>query len=156
MYLFTENECNVSEFFNVIYPSTIKTRCTDNFNLTKVFDTLEWYSKTTRNVNGDTYSIFDDTFSRIRVTDDYQNTDWQPLNYRRSERTFRSDIPRDIVNQAETVDKDIFNSANLDATQLFKRRILDRYINIELEYDNDHSYSFTVPYINVNYRVSNR
>ena len=156
MYLFTENEGDKAEFFNVVYPSYIKTRCVDNFNMTKVFDTLEWYSKTTRNVNGDTYSIFDDTFSRIRVTDDYQNTDWQPLNYRRSERTFRSDIPRDIVNQAETTDKDIFNSANLDATQLFKRRILDRYINIELEYDNDHSYSFTVPYINVNYRVSNR
>ena len=156
MYLYTENEGNISEFFNVIYPSYIKTRCTDNFNITKVFDTLEWYSKTTRDINGDTLGIFDDTFSRIRVTNDYQNTDWQPLSYRRSERTFRVDIPRDIVNQAETVDKDIYNSANLDATQLFKRRILDRYINIELEYDNDHSYSFTVPYINVNYRVSNR
>jgi hypothetical protein len=156
MGMYTSNEGNKGEFYDTVYPSYIKTVCTDNFSITKVFDTLEWYSKTIRNYLGAKLNIFDDTFSTIRVTNDTQNTGIQPLNYRRSERTFRAEIPRDIVNHDEATDGDIFNNANLDATQLFKRRILDRYANIELEYNNDHDYSFTVPYINVNYRVSNR
>lgn len=101
-------------------------------------------------------NVYDDTFDSYRITNDYQNTDWQTISWRRKERNFNTVVPRDRVTAGEKDGVDIFDVANLDSDQLYKRRIVDRYINIELVKDNTKGYVFSFPYINVNYRKSYR
>ena len=69
----------------------------------KVFDNIKFDSQS-RVFNPATNSYInfnDDTWSSIRITNDYQNTDTQTLivndNIKREERTWQLDVPRNRV-----------------------------------------------------------
>jgi hypothetical protein len=154
-------------FYDILYPSKIKLLVNDNYNETKVFDRLQYESSSKELING-TYHVdhIYDTFSTIRCYDDYQNSDFQTIyttgsnqNVTRHEREFNLNIPRNIVNISSLSNPDILNISNLDATRLFKERMRDKYLTIDLTYNNVNStfnYIFNVPYITTNYRISKR
>jgi hypothetical protein len=149
-------------FYGTIYDSLVKHVCNaGDFNITKVFDIINWHSTSkTAGINN-----YGDTFSELRVYNDYQNTQnndgsWKtlsiPTTVKRKERSFTTTIPRDNVNAPQSSNVDIFDTINLDETQAFKRRIRDKYIIIDMKYENKADTSFSVPYINVGYRKSIR
>ena len=151
-------------FYGTTYDSTLNTHCNENYPFTKVFDTLRWdsTSKDSSDINQ-----YEDTFYTFRVTTDYQNTDWTPISIgadtlKRKERSFTTTIPRDKVNDTQDANINIFNAANLypnlgpSGTSDFKRRIRDKYMNLELKYDNTSNNKFSIPYILINYRNSTR
>lgn len=113
------------------------------------------YGDTEESISG-YINIYDDTFSRYRFYNDYQNTDWQDINWKRKERSFTSTVPRDRVNAPQINNVDIFDSSNLDSTQTYKRRMRDKYVILDMEYDNTSGNKFSVPYIIINYRQSTR
>ena len=106
-----------------------------------------------------------DTFSEIRVYDDYQNTDWKIIytdpdsstyNVARRERSFFMQMPRDKVNKPQKDNVYIFDSAEWDQGVKYKQRMRDKFIHIEMKYDNSQGNKFFFPYVNVNYRQSIR
>lgn len=144
---------NRGNYYGTDYESTIKHICSDAYDITKVFDNLCW---TSTSIDSDSINQFDDTFSTLRIYNDYQNTDTQTINYVRKERKFATYVPRDIVNATQSSNVNIFDVSNLDATQTFKRRIRDKYIILDLVYDNSNGFVFNVPYIDIYYRKSAR
>lgn len=160
---------NRGSFFNVIYPSTIKLLVNDKYNETKVFDGIHFESSSKALLNG-TYHIDQiyTTFDTIRCYNDYQNSGFQTIytsgvnqNITRQEREFKLNIPRNIVNTSSLSNPDILNNSNLDATRLFKERMRDKYLIIDLSYNNHNmtnnvNYIFNIPYITTNYRISKR
>jgi len=151
LYEMPQQNAEKGSFFGTVYPSTIKLLCNGNkYPVTKVFDLLSWESQS-KDSNGIVY--YDDTFNNIRVYNSYQNTDWQPIEFKRKERTFKSKIPRDKVIISEIFSGDIFDAGNFGTP---KRRMRDKYIILDLEYDNASNNTFSFPYININYRNSIR
>ena len=55
-------------------------------------------------------------------------------------------VPRNAVNTA-AVDIDIFDPANIDQTQLFKPRMSDNHLVVDLEYDNTNNYKLVCPFV---------
>jgi hypothetical protein len=139
-------------YYGVANDSTIKHICNKDFDITKVFDVMNWHS-TSLNSGVNQYG---DTFSTYRIYNDYQNTDWQTVDWKRKERSFTTIIPRDRVNAPQSDNVDIFDDSNIDSTQTYKRRIRDKYIIIDLEYVNLEDTKFSVPYLNIGYRASIR
>ena len=96
-----------------------------------------------------------DTWSRIRVYNNHQNSDWIDLvpkpipgfNVARNrKREWTMHVPRNAVNTA-AVDIDIFDPANIDQTQLFKPRMSDNHLVVDLEYDNTNNYKLVCPFV---------
>jgi len=153
--IYRHNSDNVrrGQFYGVDNNSSIKHIFVKDFSSTKVFDVLNWHSTSLL----DGVNQYEDTFSNYRIYNDYQNTDWQPISWKRKERTFNTVIPKDRVNTSELVSNvDIFDNDNLQPGQSFARRIRDKYIILDLEYENKDNITFSVPYINVGYRSSIR
>jgi hypothetical protein len=150
-------EVNRANYYDQDNVSYVKVLDNKYFNEIKVYDTLSWHS-TAKDANNVLQN--DVTFTNLRVTNDYQNTDWQPLvfntNVKRKEREFTTFVPRDRVSVYEMNNPDTYDTDNIDSTQLYKRRIRDRYMYVELEKDNSDGTFFTVPYIITNYRKSAR
>jgi hypothetical protein len=65
-------------------------------------------------------------------------------------------VPRNVVDTDVDLNPDIFAAANLDDSQLFKERMRDNYMIVDLEFDNANQSKFNVAMINVNYRSSIR
>lgn len=152
VYLHNSDAVNKGNFYGTDNDSTIKHIFVGDYYSTKVFDTLNWHSTSTNSgVNQ-----YDDTFDEYRIYNDYQNTDWQNISWKRRERSFSTIVPRDVVNQLQSANKDIFNAVNLDETQLFKRRIRDKYMILDLKYDNTNGNTFSVPSMQIGYRSSIR
>jgi hypothetical protein len=152
-YIHNSDSVNRGSFYGVTYNSTLKHICSDNYNYTKVFDNLEWHSTS---LDSSGINRFVNTFDNYRIYNDYQNTDWQNITFERDERSFKTIIPRDVVSQNESANADIFSPANLDGTQKFKRRIRDKYIILDFSYNNNNGYIFSIPFVNVLYRISAR
>jgi hypothetical protein len=160
---------NRGSFFGVVNPSKIKLLINDAYNETKVFDGIHYESTSKALLNG-TYHVDQiyDTFNTIRCYDDYQNSGIQTIytsgptqNITRHEREFKLNLPRNIVKISSLSNPDILNNTNLDATRLFKERMRDKYLIIDLCYNNTvplstFNYVFNVPYIITNYRISKR
>jgi hypothetical protein len=160
---------NRGSFFGTISPSKIKLLINDLYNETKVFDGLH-YESTSKALLSGTYHINQiyDTFNSIRCYNDYQNSDFQTIsnpsdyqNITRPEREFKLNIPRNIVKISSLSNPDILDISNLDVTRLFKERMRDKYLIIDLVYNNTvqsdtFNYIFNVPYITTNYRISKR
>ena len=56
-------------------------------------------------------------------------------NIRKKEREWQMQIPRNIMNE-NLVNADIFNAFNYNPNRLFKDRMRDKYLFIDLVYDN--------------------
>lgn len=154
-YPYLHNSGNKSTFYGNTFSSIIKFAVNDNYSETKVFDTIEYKSRS----YNDTVNIFSDTFNGLKVYTEKQytgNIGLDSTNTTKREGGFSTIIPRNIVNSNITNNLDIFNSSNHDYFRKFKERIRDNYCIIELRYSNSNNYRFNIPYVITNYRVSSR
>lgn len=111
----------------LIYPKDVKEFVTDNIE----FDTE------VTNLTG--INIFNETWTQIRVYNDYQNSDFQTLipgsTIKRKKKTWNLNCPRNrVINNP--INLDIFLAANLNNNQLFKTRIRGKFILINLKFPN--------------------
>ena len=124
-------------YYNNLYKSYIKFIVNENPIITKTFDNLELSTQSFNLNTGIDQNR--DTWNRIRITNDYQNTDWETLiynsNIKRIERTWKLAIPRNKVIYTNSDSPNIYNDISSSAKE-FGERIRDKYIQIELEYDN--------------------
>ena len=139
--IYIHDEGNYGEFYNFTYPSLLSFPINKFPTETKVFDNLRWDSQAS--INGVNQYI--NTWNKLRCYDDYQNTDYQDLivsglstNLKRKERSWKTFIPRNRVLNNSSQSPDIFDPANLSSpnNKPFGDRIRDKYMIIDLEYDN--------------------
>jgi hypothetical protein len=136
---------------------------TEGYPRIKVYDNIE-YSSTSKDVNGT--NIFEDTFVKLEVYNDYQNTGnydihkypatGNQIELQRRERKWTLNIPRNSVNKDVSDNENIMDLSNLDYTQTYKDRIRDSYSIFKFTYDTYLNRSFSVPYIIIKYRISPR
>lgn len=174
--LFMSNIGNYGSFYNIVYPSTIKANINPNPIYTKIFDNLSWISDSIRDNteyidedldtlgNPDSVSYLNDTFTRIRLYNEFQNTDWVTLdqtpitgNLRKSEQGYNIQLPRNKVNfDTNPINtKSIFDPSILTKTT-FGDRLRDKYMIADLEYNNIENNRFIVHNLKTNYRISDR
>lgn len=138
------------------YPSTIKLMYNEGYPATKVFDNIQYvsnaYNETT---DVEQYNI---TFDKIRCYNDYQNTDWFTLTYdstvTRKERGWSLAVPRNLVNVGYASSPDIFSA--LATTKDWGERIRDKYMILDLYFNNISKTRFVVPFMGTRYRISYR
>lgn len=139
--LYIHDVGNYGEFYGLKYPSYLKFIVNKNPQITKVFDNFRYDSQArVYNPTTDSYVNFnDDTWTSIRVTNDYQNTDTQTLivesNIKRRERTWQLAVPRNRVLYSTTNSPNIYTDLSV-GNKPFGERIRDKYIQVELTYDN--------------------
>jgi hypothetical protein len=172
--LYIHNKGNYGEFYDEVYPSSLKLVAAPNPIQTKVFDNISWSSESTRLVDsyrddvndylGDSEAIpqLDDTISNVRVYTEYQNSDWvfvsrNSSNLRRVEQEWNIQVPRNKVNY----DVNAINTLSIfDPTILtkttYKDRMRDKYLVVDLRYDNSNNNKFTLHNLSTLFRVSDR
>lgn len=162
--IYIHDEGDYCNFYTVVYSSVLKLVVNPNPQYTKVFDNLMWDSQATQlNTIFNVYVNYNDsTWNSIRIYDDYQNTDTQTLtlgtNIRRRERTWQLAIPRNRVLYTGTNSPNIFNPTQLSSplNKSFGERIRDKYIVVELTYNNTSNYLLSTNNIRSLYRISPR
>ncbi len=174
--LYIHDKGNYGKFYDVVYPSTLKTVINSNPAKTKIYDSLSWISDARSTIYeyiDDVNDYIDDdvavpkvnsTFNEVRLYNEYQNTDWIDLtvtdpitNLRKTEQGFNIQVPRNKVNyDSNNIDtKSIFDPTILTKTT-FGERMRDKYLIADFKYDNTNNYRFTVNNIKANFRISDR
>ncbi len=176
--IYLHNFGNYGTFYGTIYPSQIKTIINPNPTYTKVFDNLKWQTEsinsviewvddlvtTNSNISYTTSSnvnLLTDTFNSLRVYNEYQNSDWVTLtndiNVKKREQTWATYIPRNKVNYdiLTPSSSSIFNPFVLTKVD-FGERIRDKYMVLDLKYDNTNNRRFIAHNITTDYRISPR
>ena len=173
---YLHNEGPYGSFYGTSYPSEVKVLVNANPNITKAFDNLSW----TTQAIGINYTYFDeinnafavasgqdsdnviystDTYSKIRVYNQSQNTDWittslTPItgNLRKLEKSFNMQMPRNKFNNNGS---SIFDPTALNITT-FGDRMRDKFITVDLSYPNSSNNRFIMHNLKTSYRVSDR
>ena len=174
--IYIHNIGNYCNFYDNIYPSTLKVNINENPIHTKVFDNLSWISESIKdnllfkdpinNYLGDSDDIpyLNDTITKVRAYNEYQNTDWITLSttfpnptLRKSEQGYNMQVPRNKVNYNTTNinTKSIFDPTILTKT-LFGDRMRDKYLVVDLEYNNILNNRFILHNLKSTYRISDR
>ena len=174
--IYLHNIGNYCNFYDNIYPSTLKVNINENPIYTKVFDNLSWISESIKDnllfkdsINdylGDSDDIpyLNNTITRIRAYNEYQNTDWITLSttfpnptLRKSEQGYNMQMPRNKVNyDANNINTySIFDPAILTKT-LFGDRMRDKYLVVDMEYNNILNNRFILHNLKSTYRISDR
>ena len=149
-------------FYDIIYQSSVTLASNMQSTLTKVFDNVSYHMESlwiegnqdnwwnsvgappSLGLNGgspflNVVDIPGNTFDTIRFYTDYQMTDYVTLvpgtNVRKIEREWQMMVPRNIMNE-NLIDADIFNVFNYNPNRLFKDRMRDKYLFIDLIYNN--------------------
>lgn len=131
-------------FYDVTMASTVTLISNLGSINTKVFDNISFHMESL-SVEGAIYEedidVRNDVFDKIRFYTDYQTTDWIELdptgtnqNIRKVEREWKMSIPRNIMSNVN--DGDIFNTSNYDPERQFRDRLRDKYMMIDLYYNN--------------------
>jgi hypothetical protein len=148
------------EFYGTIYTSDIKILYNDDYTMSKTYDNVFYNSNAYDEATDvDQYGI---TFDKVRCYNDYQNSDWvtltYPTNIMRRERGWTLDIPRNLVETLYTSGDDIFIPENIGtlATKPWAERIRDKYMVLDLSFDNSTDTRFVVPFVGIKYRISMR
>jgi hypothetical protein len=160
-------------------PSSLKLIVNEQPLYTKVFDNLVWLSETVNdNIEWsddlnlypgsitlpsypDNINIKNTTFDKVRFYNEYQNTDWVDLTYgtnlRKVEQQFNVQIPRNKFDYDTTSPSttSIFNPAKLTKTT-FGERMRDKWMTIDLSYNNLLGLRFVIHNIKTLFRVSDR
>jgi len=160
-------------------PSSLKLIVNEQPLFTKVFDNLVWLSETVNdNIEWsddlnlypgsitlpsypDNINIKNTTFDKVRFYNEYQNTDWVDLTYgtnlRKVEQQFNVQIPRNKFDYDTTSPStiSIFNPAKLTKTT-FGERMRDKWMTIDLSYNNLLGLRFIIHNIKTLFRVSDR
>jgi len=175
------NKGAYGNFYGTQYVSSIKSIINDNPKYTKVFNNLSWQTEsiddntewrddllipsvTTSQTYSDNVNNLTDTFKRVRCYNEYQNTDYITLsttpitgNLRKVEQQWN------IQNFRNKVDYDTFaiNTFSIfDPTVLVKvlfgERMRDKYMIVDLEYDNLLNNRFIVHTLESDYLISDR
>jgi hypothetical protein len=149
------NEGNPGQFYGTTFPCKLSLLVNPQPAETKVFDNFEF---STEVLNG-TNNILTETWSKLRAYTDHQNSGFISLvpnsNILRKERQWNLHVPRNAVIQSLT-SVNVLNPVNLSPAQLFKDRMRDRYINIDLEYDNLSQNKLICPYFLTKFKPSAR
>ena len=173
---YLHNEGIYGSFYGTVYPSEVKVLVNANPSVTKAFDNLSWQTQSTK-IN---YTYYDeinnafasitgsdsdnqiyptDTYSKIRVYNQSQNTDWvttslTPItgNLRKLEKSFNMQTPRNKFNNNGS---SIFNPAALTISS-FGDRLRDKFITVDLSYANSLNNRFIMHNLKTSYRVSDR
>ncbi len=127
------------KFYDVLYPSTLKLLINPSPSETKVFDNYQLMCTSTDPNNND---VPYDFFNQIRLYNDTQNTDFQLLPVdgqktlaRRVERNWNiSNLTNRVL--YTTVPTDIFTDLSSPNDKLFAERMRDKYLFIDLVYNN--------------------
>tara|TARA_R110000787_G_scaffold153516_6_gene267460 strand:+ start:2675 stop:8221 length:5547 start_codon:yes stop_codon:yes gene_type:complete len=152
-------------FYDVIYPSTTTILSNLESAATKVFDNVSFHmeslllsgrtrvltnlqgvgeGRSTTGMNSGAPNIqprdiVNNTFDQVRFYTDYQMTGYVDLtpgtNIVKKEREWQMVVPRNIMDET-LVDADIFNVFNYDPTRTHKDRLRDKYMFIDLIYNN--------------------
>jgi hypothetical protein len=134
--LYVQSEGEYGNYYGTIYKSSIKYIVNKDSLITKTYDNIIFNTSSiaTGRVNQN-----QDMWNSIRITNDYQNTDWQALisnsNLKRVERTWKLDVPRNRVLYTNSDSPDVYTDLS-PSEKLFGERIRDKYIQVELEYNN--------------------
>ena len=173
---YLHNEGLYGSFYGTVYPSEVKVLVNANPSVTKAFDNFSWQTQSTK-IN---YTYYDeinnafasitgsdsdnqiyptDTYSKIRVYNQSQNTDWittslTPItgNLRKLEKSFNMQTPRNKYNNNGS---SIFNPAALTISS-FGDRLRDKFITVDLSYPNSLNNRFIMHNLKTSYRVSDR
>jgi hypothetical protein len=147
------------EFYGTIYPSTVKILYNADYLYTKIFDNIMYISNAfDEDTDVEQYGI---TFDKVRCYNDYQNSDWvtltYPTNIMRRDRGWTITVPRNLVDHTYTTSPDIFTDLDTGGTtKVWKERIRDKYMILDLSFDNNNDTRFVVPFIGCKYRLSYR
>ena len=137
--------------------SYVRILVNDDPDVVKVFDAINFplYVRDSSDV-----LKYSDTFDTIKCYNSYQNTDEIALikdtNISRDKGMWSIEIPRNVVSVSPTLDPDIHDPANLDSTRLYKERLRDLYMLVELKYNNTDNYKINFPYMHTKYRLNYR
>ena len=173
---YLHNEGAYGSFYGTVYPSEVKVLVNATPSVTKAFDNLSWQTQSTK-IN---YTYYDeinnafasitgsdsdnqiyqtDTYSKIRVYNQSQNTDWittslTPItgNLRKLEKSFNMQMPRNKFNNNGS---SIFDPTALNITT-FGDRMRDKFITVDLSYANSLNNRFIMHNLKTSYRVSDR
>jgi len=161
--LYMHDRGNFSEFYGTVYNTTIKLAVNDNYQYTKIFDNIMYDSQSLLyNSTYDNYqNAHDDTWETIRIYNDYQNTDYQAISLisglKRKERTWQMQIPRNRVLYTGGNSPNIFDPAELSLiNKAIGERMRDKYITIDLLYNNSSNRLLTCNNFRTLYRISAR
>lgn len=139
MQLWRHGDGLYGSFYRTIYPSKLSLIINPYPTETKVFDNYEMITDSIDDTNyANPVNIPDDTFDSIRIYNDYQNTDFRQVTQvsRRKERTWNLSYLRNRV-LYNTVPTDIFAPSELSLTdKSFGERMRDKYVIVDLIYDN--------------------
>jgi hypothetical protein len=160
-------------------PSSLKLIVNEQPLYTKVFDNLVWLSETvndniewsddlnlypgsiTQPAYPDNVNIKNTTFDKVRFYNEYQNTDWVDLTYgtnlRKVEQQFNVQVPRNKFDYDTTSPStvSIFDPAKLTKTT-FGERMRDKWMTIDLSYNNLLGLRFVIHNIKTLFRISDR
>ena len=76
---------------------------------------------------------------------------------RRRERIWTLDVPRNVVTSDYTTSPDIFDEDNFDTSRLFRERLRDKYMTVDLVYENNSTRNkLVLESLGVKYRLSYR
>lgn len=148
------NRCT---FYGTLYDSTIKLLFNEDYGLEKAFDNF-FYDSTV-------YSLLEREqhtagFTSIRCYNNLQNTGYVTLTYgdnvERKEREWSLAIPRNAVDVIYPTNVDVLDAANLDTDRLYRDRMRDKYLIVDLTYTNAAGNRFIFPYCRLEYRYSKR
>jgi len=168
LYKHNDSDAERCTYYGTEYDSEFTIIFNKDFQFTKVWDGLKWYSESK---DSDGIDQFKDTFDTVTISNDYQHTGPRNIYYAergatvpatypmgtvRRDRTFCSAIPRSVINADVSDNEDITLSANWDESQTFKERIRDKYIKVNTTYDNSTGNTFSIPFISASYRQSVR
>lgn len=180
--IYLHNYGAYGNFYNTQYPSTLKVLVNDNPLYTKIFDNLVWISESikdnlewsddlnitpgavTNPLFPDDVPYPQDTFTKVRCYDQYQNTDFVNLtltppsnNLRKTEQGFNLQIPRNKFNYDTTAinTKSLFDTTALTKTT-FGERIRDKWMIVDLYYPNTQNNRFVIHNLKTLYKVSDR
>ena len=145
--LYMHDVGSYSTFYGVTLASKLTLISNEGVILSKAFDNVSFHMEslmTDKEPEISDYDVQYDVFDRIRFYTDYQTTGWIETNtgdvygernIRKVEREWQMAIPRNVMAE-NPINMDLFNTDNYDPDRLFKDRLRDKYLMIELLYDN--------------------
>lgn len=154
--IYIHDSGDYNNFYSTVFPSTIKFVFNKDPLNTKTFDNIKYDSQA---INTNNENKNDKTWTSIRLYNDYQNTDYQSLvldtNIKRKERTFKLAIPRNRVLYTSSNSPNIIT--DLSPTEIrFANRMRDKYIVVDMTFDNPDNLLLTTNNISCEMRESAR
>lgn len=160
--LYIHDKGDYGRFYGIINDAKLSFIVNDTPLETKVFDNFQWLSEATDLTTGTAVNVNNETFQTIRCYNDYQNTDFQLLdplslspNIARKERSWNLPSPRNRVLYTASNSPDIFTDLSV-GDKPYGERLRDKYLFIDLSYNNLNNYKLVFYDTKTQYRISAR